>query len=50
MVTRQRIYLEAMEEVLPSLTKFIIDSDSGGNLLQFVPLNPSEEVPPPFGQ
>ncbi len=49
-VTRQRIYLEAMEEVLPSLTKFIIDSDSGGNLLQFLPLNPSEEVPAPFGQ
>lgn len=37
-VTRQRLYLEAMEDVLPGVTKFIVDSDSGGNLLQFLPL------------
>ena len=37
-VTRQRLYLEAMEEILPGITKFIVDGDSGGNLLQFLPL------------
>ncbi len=38
-VTRQRLYLEAMEEVLPGVTKFIVDSENGGNLLQFLQLN-----------
>lgn len=38
-VTRQRLYLEAMEEILPGITKFIIAPDSGGNLLQFLPLD-----------
>ena len=37
-VTKQRLYLEAMEEILPGVTKFIVDSDNGGNLLQFLPL------------
>ena len=40
-VTRQRMYLEAMEEVLPGLTKYIVDSDTGGNLLQLLPLTTS---------
>jgi membrane protease subunit HflK len=43
-VTRQRLYLEAMEEVLPGVSKFIVDSEQAGNLLQFLPLNPSERV------
>ena len=38
-VTRQRLYLEAMEEILPGITKFIVAAESGGNLLQFLPLN-----------
>lgn len=38
-VTRQRLYLEAMEEILPSITKFVLTPDSGGNLLQFLPLD-----------
>lgn len=37
-VTRQRLYLEAMEEVLPGVTKFIL-SDSG--VLPFLPLSGS---------
>jgi len=37
-VTRQRLYLEAMEEILPGIEKFILAPDSGGNLLQFLPL------------
>ena len=37
-VTRQRLYLEAMETILPDLTKFVLAEDSSGNLLQFLPL------------
>jgi membrane protease subunit HflK len=44
-VTRQRLYLEAMEEILPGITKFIVAADSGGNLLQFLPLSPNEQIP-----
>lgn len=45
-VTRQRLYLEAMEEVLPGVTKFIVDSEGGGNLLQFLQLNEQQPFPP----
>ena len=45
-VTRQRLYLEAMEEVLPGVTKFIVDSENGGNLLQFLQLNEQQAFPP----
>jgi len=45
-VTRQRLYLEAMEEFLPNVKKFILASDSSGNLLQFLPLD-GEGVPKP---
>ncbi len=37
-VTKQRMYLEAMEEILPGITKFIVDPENSGNLLQFLPL------------
>ena len=57
-VTRQRLYLEAMEEILPNITKFIVASDSGGNLIQFLPLSgtaaptqfPPTQQPPPQSQ
>ncbi len=38
-VTRQRMYLETMEQVLPTIRKYVIDSKAGGNLLQFLPLD-----------
>ena len=38
-VTRERLYLEAMERILPDVKKFIIDNDTGGDLLQFLPLD-----------
>ena len=38
-VTRQRLYLEAIEGILPGITKFILAPDSGGSLLQFLPLD-----------
>ena len=48
-VTRQRLYLEAMEDILPGITKVIITPDTGGNLLEFLPLpidnNSSVSIP-----
>ena len=38
-VTRKRMYLETMERILPGIKKFVIDKESGGNLLQFLPLD-----------
>ncbi len=38
-VTRQRMYLETIEQVLPMVRKFVLDSDAGGSLLQFLPLD-----------
>ena len=37
-VTRKRLYLETMEQILPEIRKFVIDPKAGGNLLQFLPL------------
>ena len=42
-VTRKRLYLETMEKVLPGIRKFVIDSEAGGNLLQFLPLEKGGE-------
>jgi membrane protease subunit HflK len=36
-VTRERLYLEAMERILPDVRKFVIDSETGSPL-QFLPL------------
>ena len=47
-VTRQRLYLEAMEDVLPGVTKFIVDPANSGNLLQFLPLTNDSESNPLF--
>ncbi len=47
-VTRQRLYLEAMEEILPGVTKFIVDADNGGNLLQLLPLSEAGNTTTPF--
>lgn len=38
-VTRRRLYLEAMEEILPGVTKFILSSENG--VLPFLPLDGS---------
>ena len=37
-ITRKRLYLEAMENVLPGIKKFIIDSETGDGLLKLLPL------------
>ncbi|MGH7254430.1 MAG: FtsH protease activity modulator HflK [Nitrospirales bacterium] len=38
-VISQRIYLEAMEEILPNVEKVIIDDKAAGRLLPFLPLD-----------
>ena len=35
-VTRKRLYLETMEQVLPAIKKFIIDSETGDGLLKLL--------------
>jgi len=37
-----------MEDILPGITKFIVSPQTGGNLLQFLPL--TGESPFPTGQ
>jgi len=37
-LTTERLYLETMESVLSETEKFIIDSQTGGNLMQILPL------------
>jgi len=39
MVTRTRLYLETMEEILPNINKYIIPGGDGGNLLNLLNLN-----------
>jgi membrane protease subunit HflK len=43
-VTRKRLYLEAMEKVLPGIRKFIVDSGTGDGVLKLLPLDGA-----PFG-
>lgn len=38
-VTRQRLYLEAMEEILPGTTKFVVTADVADGVLPFLPLS-----------
>lgn len=37
-VTRQRLYLETVEAILPEIEKIVIDPQGAGNLLPFLPL------------
>ena len=48
-ITRQRLYLEAMEDMLPGITKFIVSEEAGGGLLQFLPLTQSTPIPTELG-
>ena len=38
-VTRKRMYLETMEEILPNIKKYIVPDGDGGNLLNLLNLN-----------
>ncbi|MDP2951917.1 MAG: hypothetical protein Q8O76_01195, partial [Chloroflexota bacterium] len=44
-VTRQRLYLETLEMLLPGIDKIIIDSKAAPNLLPFLPLKGVSELP-----
>ncbi len=48
-VTRQRLYLEAMEEILPDIRKYIIDDDTGGGLIEFLDLTGDSQLPTSLG-
>ena len=37
-VTKERLYLEAMEEILPGIDKYIVPNGEGGNLLNLLNL------------
>ena len=49
-VTRQRIYLEAMEEILPDIRKYVIDDDAGSGLLPLLDLTGTSELPTQLGR
>ncbi|MEE8363723.1 MAG: FtsH protease activity modulator HflK [Dehalococcoidia bacterium] len=49
-VTRQRLYLEAMEEILPGTTRFVITGDAAGGVLPFLPLTPGVITSPGGGE
>jgi membrane protease subunit HflK len=38
-VTRKRLYIETMEQVLPNIRKFVIDSDTSDGVLKLLPLD-----------
>lgn len=40
-VTRRRLYLEAMEQILPGVTKFILTKEAASGVLPFLPLEAS---------
>jgi modulator of FtsH protease HflK len=45
-ITRRRLYMETMTEVLPRMGRKVILDDSARNVLPFLPLN-ADLVPPP---
>jgi membrane protease subunit HflK len=45
-VTKQRIYLETMEKILPKLGNKIITDEKGSNVLPLLNLNPAKEITP----
>ena len=46
-VTRERILLETMEEVLPKVNKVVADVEMGKNMLPFLPLNQLQQAAEP---
>ncbi len=46
-VTRQRLFLEAMEDILPNVQLILIDEDAGSGILPFLPL--TDGVPSVIG-
>ena len=42
-VTRKRLYIEMMEEILPTINKIVVEGKIGGNVLPYLPLK--KEIP-----
>ena len=38
LVTRDRLYLESVERIMPTMEKFILDSQNGGGVVPLLPL------------
>jgi membrane protease subunit HflK len=49
-VTRQRLFLEAMEEILPGVKMYIMSADAGGNVLPLLPLTDDGQLPNTLGR
>jgi len=45
-VTKERIYIETMEEVLKNAQKIIMDDESGSGVVPYLPLNEMNRTPP----
>ena len=49
-VTRQRLFLEAMEEILPGVTMYIMSSETGSSVLPLLPLTDNGQLPTSLGR
>ena len=45
-VTKQRMYLETMEQVLAGMNKIVIDKEAGKGVVPYLPLNEIRRSPP----
>lgn len=48
-ITRQRLYLETMEEILPGVSKFVVDPGSTTGVVPFLPLSELSPTPTSTG-
>jgi membrane protease subunit HflK len=46
-ITRDRLYLESVERIMPTMEKFILDSGARGGVLPFLPLKELVSSPTP---
>ncbi len=46
-ITRDRLYLESVERIMPTMEKFILDSDERGGVLPLLPLKGLVSLPTP---
>ncbi|MCE2391180.1 MAG: FtsH protease activity modulator HflK [Proteobacteria bacterium] len=44
-VTRQRLYIETLEEILPRIEKFVMEQDASGQVLPYLPVGPRRAEP-----
>ena len=49
-VTRQRLYLEAMEEILPGVKMYIMSGEAGNSVLPLLPLTDDGQLPTTLGR